>query len=124
MSERVILVIDDEMETIELVKAAFKRRGFVVVGASNGHDGLRLAREQQPAILLIDLMMPGLNGFEVCRLLKNDPLTAHIPRVILSARDSQLDQAEALEAGADRYVVKPVGMKVLVALVEEVTASH
>lgn len=118
MSHSVILVIDDELETIELVEAAFKRKGCLVLGALNGHEGLRLAREHCPAIVLIDLMLPGLSGFEICCHLRDDPSTTHIPRVILSARDSQADQAEALTAGADRYMVKPVGMKTLIGLVE------
>jgi DNA-binding response OmpR family regulator len=113
-----ILVIDDELETIELIQAAFKRSGCRVLGAMNGHEGLRLAREHRPAIILIDLMLPGLDGFELCRQLRDDSTTEHIPRVILSARDSLADQADALAAGADRYVVKPVGMKALIGLVE------
>jgi DNA-binding response OmpR family regulator len=113
-----ILVIDDELDTIEFVQAAFRRSGCIVRGATNGQAGLQLAREHIPALILIDLMLPGLDGFELCRQLRDDPLTAHIPRVILSARDSLEDQADALAAGADRYVVKPVRLKALVALVE------
>ena len=105
MSHHMILVIDDELETIELIQAAFKRSGCIVLGAVNGREGLRLACEHRPAIVLIDLMLPGLDGFELCRQLRDDPRTAHIPRVILSARYSLADQADALAAGADRYVV-------------------
>jgi DNA-binding response OmpR family regulator len=113
-----ILVIDDELDTIELIQAAFRRSGCMVQGAINGQDGLQIAREHMPALIMIDLMLPGLDGFELCRQLRGDPLTAHIPRVILSARDSLADQAAALAAGADRYLVKPVRLKALVALVE------
>lgn len=118
MSQYMILVIDDELDTIELIQAAFKRSDCTVCGALNGCDGLQLAREQRPAIIMIDLMLPGLDGFELCRQLRDDPLTTHIPRVILTARNSLTDQADALAAGADRYVVKPVRMKALVNLVE------
>jgi CheY-like chemotaxis protein len=118
MSPPVILVIDDEWETIELLEAAFKRCGCTVLGAMNGREGLRLVREHCPAIVLIDLMLPGLSGFEICGHLRDDPNTTHIPRVILSACDSLADQAEALTAGADRYVVKPVKIKALIGLVE------
>ncbi len=118
MSAPMILVIDDELDTIELIQAAFKRSGCIVLGAMTGPEGLRLARERIPAIILIDLMLPGLDGFELCRRLRDDPLVAHIPRVILSARDSQADRMDALAAGADRYVAKPVRMKTLLALVE------
>ncbi len=118
MSHPMILVVDDELDTIELIQAAFKRSACIVCGALNGHEGLQMAREQRPAIIMIDLMLPGLDGFELCRRLRDDPLTAHIPRVILSACDSFADQANALAAGADRYVAKPVKMKALVSLVE------
>lgn len=118
MAQLMILVIDDELDTIDLIQAAFRRSGYTVVGAVNGHEGLQLAREQRPAVILIDLMLPGLDGFDLCRQLRSDPQTAHIPRVILSARDSQADQGDALAAGADRYVVKPVRVKTLISLVE------
>ena len=118
MSQPLILIIDDELETIELIQAAFKRSGWPVLGALSGREGLRLARERSPAIILIDLMLPELDGFEICRQLRDDPSTAHIPRIILSARDSLVDQADALAAGADRYVAKPVQLKMLMALVE------
>ena len=118
MSQRLILVIDDEVDTIDLIEAAFGRRGYEVIGAWNGQTGLQLARERRPAIILIDLMLPEISGFEVCQQLSHDAATAHIPRVILSARNSLADQADALAAGADRYVVKPVGMKVLIGLIE------
>lgn len=123
MSQPSILVVDDEVETVELVQAAFKRRGCGVIGATNGRDGLRLAREHRPAVILIDLMLPGINGFELCRQLRTDPLTAHIPQVILSARESPIDQAEALAAGADCYLIKPVGVKALVGMVESLIGT-
>ncbi len=118
MSHHMILIIDDEPDTIELIQAAFKRTGCQVLGAMNGPIGLQLAREHIPAIILIDLMLPGLDGFEICRRLRDDPRTTHIPRVILSARNSQADQTDALAAGADRYMVKPVKIKFLLGLVE------
>jgi two-component system, cell cycle response regulator len=119
MSQRLILVIDDEVDTIELVEAALHRHGYEVIGAWNGMAGLQLARERYPALILIDLMLPEINGFDVCRRLRNDPATAHIPRVILSARASLTDQADATAAGADRYLMKPVGIKALVNVVRE-----
>ena len=119
MSHHMILIVDDEPDTIELIKAVFKRRGYGVLGCTDGHDGLRLARAHLPAIILIDLMLPGLNGFEICRRLRDDPSTAYIPRVIVSACDSLDDQVKALAAGADRYMVKPVSMKALIELVED-----
>ncbi len=119
MSQRLILVIDDEVDTIDLVEAAFQRRGYEVIGAWNGYAGLQLARERHPAVILIDLMLPEISGFEVCQRLRHDPATAQIPRVILSARASLADQADAATAGADRYLMKPVGIKALVSVVED-----
>lgn len=119
MTQRMILVVDDEVETIELVQAVLNRNGFAVGGALNGPDGLRLARDAAPAMIMIDIMLPELNGFELCRQLRADPMTTRIPRVIISARDSLADQIEALESGADRYLVKPMKVRTLVALIED-----
>jgi DNA-binding response OmpR family regulator len=124
MSQRLILVIDDELETIELIQMAFRRRPYDVVGAMSGPEGLRLARELRPAIILIDVMLPGFSGFEVCRQLRNDPNTATTPLLILSACTSLVNQAEAAAVGADQYVIKPVGIKMLVNLVEGLMAQH
>jgi CheY-like chemotaxis protein len=124
MSQHVVLIVDDEVETIELLRIAFKRRGYAVLGAESGHAGLQLAREHRPAIMLIDLMMPGLNGFELCRQLRADPITAHIPQIILSAGDSRYDQAEALAAGANRYLVKPVDIRALIDVVADLIEQH
>ncbi|HSD84510.1 MAG TPA: response regulator [Anaerolineae bacterium] len=124
MSQPSILIVDDELETVELVRAAFKRQHCTVIGAMNGRDGLRLARKYRPTIILIDLMLPGFDGFELCRQLRADPITAHIPLVILSARESTIDQAEARTAGADHYLIKPVRIKTLVGLVEGLIAQN
>ncbi len=118
MPHHLLLVVDDELETIELIQAAFKRNNCTVIGARTGHEGLRLAQEHGPAIILIDVMLPGFNGFELCRQLRDNPATTNIPRVMLSACDSLTDRMEALAAGADRYLTKPVRIKSLVGLVE------
>ena len=124
MSQRLILVIDDEVDTIDLIEAAFQRRGYEVIGAWNGQAGLQLARERHPAVILIDLMLPEISGFDVCRRLYHDAATAHIPRVILSAQASQADQATAAAAGADRYLLKPVRIKTLVTVVEDLLLQN
>ncbi len=119
MSHHLLLVVDDELETIELVQAIFKRIGSTVLGAVSGSEGLRLARQHGPALILIDIMLPGFSGLELCRRLRDDPITAHIPRVILSASDSAQDRKEAAAAGADRYLVKPVEIRMLMDSVEK-----
>ena len=124
MSNQPILVIDDETDTIEFIRIMFSMRGREVVGALQGEEGLRLARELRPAVILLDIMMPEMNGFEVCRRLRADPLMARIPIVILSARASPADQAEGAAVGADRYIVKPINVKALAGLVESLIAER
>jgi CheY-like chemotaxis protein len=124
MPQRLILVIDDEVDTIDLIEIAFRRRGYEVIGAWNGLAGLQLAHERHPAVILIDLMLPEISGFDVCRRLYQDAATKHIPRVILSAQASQVDQAAAAAAGADRYLMKPVRMKTLVSVVEDLLPQN
>ena len=124
MAQQPILVIDDEVDTIEFIRVMFSMRGREVIGALHGEEGLRLAREIQPTVILLDVMMPGMSGFEVCRRLRADPELAHIPIVILSARGSPVDQAEGVAAGADRYVLKPIAVKALASLIEALTAQH
>ena len=124
MSNQPILVIDDETDTIEFIRIMFSMRGHEVVGALQGEEGLRLARELQPAVILLDVMMPEMNGFEVCRRLRADPVMARIPIVILSARASPIDQAEGVAVGADQYVVKPINVKALAGLVETLIAQR
>lgn len=123
MSELTLLIVDDEVDMVELVQVAFERRGYAVIGALNGRDGLRLACEHRPAIILVDLLLPEIDGFELCRQLRANPITARIPVVILSARDSLVDQADALAAGADRYLAQSVGMKVLAGVVDGLIGS-
>jgi CheY-like chemotaxis protein len=124
MSQRLILVIDDEVDTIELIEIAFQRRGYEVIGAWSGLAGLQRAHDRHPAVILIDLMLPEISGFDVCRRLYQDAAAAHIPRVILSAQASQVDQAAAAAAGADRYLMKPVRMKTLVSVVEDLLPQN
>ena len=124
MPNQPILVIDDETDTIEFIRIMFSMRGREVIGAVQGEEGLRLARELQPAAILLDVMMPEMNGFEVCRRLRADPVMAHIPIVILSARASPIDQAEGVAVGADQYVVKPINVKALAGLVETLIAKR
>ena len=119
MSNGLILVIDDELDTLEFIQVVFSKRGYEVLGTPHTRDGLRLARERLPAIILIDLMLPDINGFEACRQLRADERTAQVPLVVLSARSSTADRTEAIAAGADRYLVKPVTIKVLAGTIEE-----
>ncbi len=118
MANELILVIDDEIETIELLSTALGRRGYEVISAIDGDEGLELIRKRKPALLLLDLMMPRLSGYEVCRQLRADPQTADLLILVLSASGTIAAEREALAAGANRFVLKPVSLKVLVNVVE------
>ncbi len=118
MANELILVIDDEVETIELLSTALGRRGYEVISAIDGEEGLQLIRKRKPALLLLDLMMPRLSGYEVCSQLRADPQTADLLILVLSASGTIAAEKDALAAGANRFVLKPVSLKVLMNVVE------
>ena len=108
-----ILVIDDDPSVTSLLKRSLSYEGFAVDTASNGGEGLALARERYPALVILDIMMPGMDGLEVLRRLR--AADAHLPVLMLTARDAPGDQVQGLEQGADDYVVKPFTFEVLLA---------
>jgi two-component system cell cycle response regulator len=103
-----VLVVDDIPSNIKLLEARLVAEYFEVVSASNGQDALARIAEQEPDIVLLDVMMPGMDGFEVCRHIKNNPKTAHIPVVMVTALDQTSDRVAGLDAGADDFLTKPV----------------
>lgn len=107
MAANRILVVDDEMHIIRIVKYKLESAGFTVLTALNGEEALRVAREQKPALIFLDIMMPGLNGYEVCSELKNDPATRDIIIIMLSAKGQEADKIKGLEVGVDEYITKP-----------------
>lgn len=115
-----ILVVDDERDIIELIKYNLELEGFRVIPSYNGEDALRLAKREPPDLLILDLMLPGMDGLEVCRVLKNDSLTNHIPIIMLTAKTKEPDIVVGLEMGADDYIAKPFSMRELVARVKAV----
>ena len=117
MANRPILVVEDEEDIRELVRYNLKRAGYDCVCVESGTEALEECRRELPALVLLDLMLPGIDGYEVCALLKNDPRTARTPIVMLTARGSERDIVRGLELGADDYVTKPFSPKVLVARV-------
>ncbi len=118
MGAGTILVIDDEKDLIELVRYNLQKEGFDVIGAPDGKAGLEVAREHRPDLILLDLMMPGLDGLEVCRRLRADGRTAGIPVILLTAKATEADRVVGLEMGADDYVTKPFSPRELVARVK------
>jgi len=107
MAANKILVVDDEMHIIRIVKYKLESAGFTVLTALNGEEALKVAREQKPALIFLDIMMPGINGYEVCSQLKNDPATRDIIIIMLSAKGQEADKIRGLEVGVDEYITKP-----------------
>ena len=102
-----LLVVDDEELVRKMIALWFEREGFSVIAADNGTDGLRLAIEEQPDVVLLDIMMPGLHGFEVCKQIREQPSLSKTIVIMTSARSYKPDLDKAKELGANDYVVKP-----------------
>jgi DNA-binding response OmpR family regulator len=109
-----ILVVDDEPEAVELVEFNLKQAGFDVASAADGAEALKKARSLQPSLVVLDLMLPEVDGMEVCKLLRHDPATATIPIIMLTAKAAEIDRVLGLELGADDYVTKPFSPRELV----------
>jgi two-component system alkaline phosphatase synthesis response regulator PhoP len=118
--KRKILIVEDEKDIRDLVRYNLETEGFAVVEASDGEIALTLAARERPALIILDLMLPGLPGLEVCRLLRAKEDTQRLPILILTARASELDKILGLEMGADDYVTKPFSPRELVARVKAV----
>lgn len=115
-----VLVVDDEPDIVELVRYHLEKAGFRCLVGADGAAALRLVREHRPDLLILDLMLPGLDGLEVCRRLRHDPATARLPVIMLTARAEEVDRVVGLEVGADDYVVKPFSPRELVARVNAI----
>lgn len=114
-----VLVVDDEPEAVELVEFNLKAAGYEVATASDGAEALNKARRIQPNLVILDVMMPEIDGMEVCKLLRRDPATSTIPIIMLTAKASEVDRVLGLELGADDYVVKPFSPRELVLRVKK-----
>ena len=109
-----VLIIDDEADIRDILAYNLKKEGFTVYSASNGKDGIEIARSNQPDIVILDVMMPEMDGIEVCDILRHDPATKHIRICFLTARSEDYSQIAGLDAGADDYVAKPIKPRVLI----------
>jgi len=118
--KRKILIVEDEKDIRDLVRYNLEAEGFAVGEASDGEIGLTLAAKERPALVILDLMLPGLPGLEVCRLLRAREETMRLPILILTARTSEVDKVLGLEMGADDYVTKPFSPRELMARVKAV----
>ena len=108
-----ILIVEDEADIRELLRFNLEREGFSVLEAADGNEGLKLARQHIPDLMLLDVMLPGFDGFEVCRRLGAQAETANIPVLMLTARGEEMDRVVGLSLGADDYVVKPFSVREL-----------
>jgi two-component system phosphate regulon response regulator PhoB len=115
MAPPAILVIDDEKDVLELLRYNLEKNGFEVIAARDGESGLNAAASSPPDAIILDIMMPGLDGLTVCRRLRAEPRTARIPILLLTAKAGEADRVVGLELGADDYVVKPFSPRELVA---------
>ena len=124
MPKKEILVVEDEKDLVELIKYNLEKEGFQVISASNGEEGLKMVGRKRPALVLLDLMLPVIDGLEVCRRIKKDPQTAPIPVVILTVKDAESDIVSGLEVGADDYITKPFSPRVLIARVRAILRRY
>jgi two-component system phosphate regulon response regulator PhoB len=124
MPRESILVVDDEENILELVRFNLSKEGYRVACAATGEEALKGARAQSPDLIVLDLMLPGLDGLEVCKILKRDAKTERIPIVMLTAKGEESDIVTGLELGADDYVTKPFSPKVLIARIRAVLRRH
>jgi phosphate regulon transcriptional regulator PhoB len=120
METKKILVVDDEPDLVELVSYNLKKEGFKISAASNGEDALDKIRKGDFNLVILDLMLPGIQGTELCRMLRNNPKTEAIPIIMLTAKGEVSDKIRGLETGADDYMTKPFSPRELIARVNAV----
>ena len=117
-----ILVVEDDPDLVELLSYNLRASGFAVGTAADGVDALKKTRSISPDLILLDLMLPELDGFAVCDILRRDPATAAIPIIMVTAMSSHLARLTGLEAGANDYITKPFSLKQLIARIRELLA--
>ncbi|HYB01019.1 MAG TPA: response regulator transcription factor, partial [Ktedonobacteraceae bacterium] len=115
-----VLVIDDEESIIDLIKLGLKYEGFEVAAASTGEEGIAAAQRTNPVFIILDWMLPDMDGLEVCRLLRSNPTTQEIPILLLTAKGEVVNRVEGLNTGADDYLTKPFNFEELVARIRAI----
>jgi DNA-binding response OmpR family regulator len=114
-----ILIVDDDLDTVEMLRQVLTEAGYATRAAGTGNEALRKARRTPPDLVLLDLILPDLNGFYVCTALRLDPATASVPIVMMTAVPGEIPRMSGFEAGADAYLNKPFSIDGLVALVND-----
>jgi two-component system, OmpR family, alkaline phosphatase synthesis response regulator PhoP len=111
MNSKKILIVDDEVDLVETVRFPLEMEGYRVLVSYNGEDALNQARKENPDLILLDLMLPKMDGYKVCRLLKFDDRCKHIPILMLTAKSQEKDMTLGMEAGANEYLTKPFDIR-------------
>jgi len=112
-----ILIVDDEKDIVDLIAYNLEKEGFFTVKAYDGDSALQIIRTKKPDLIILDLMLPKMNGLDVCKSVRRDPETAGLPIIMLTAKNDEVDKVTGLEVGADDYVTKPFSVKELIARV-------
>jgi len=119
MDKKRILVIDDEKDIVKAVTFRLQNSGYEVISAYDGEEGLKKAREESPNLIISDLMLPKIDGYKICGLLKKDTRYAHIPVIMFTARTQESDKQMGKEVGADAYITKPFESEELLSKIKE-----
>jgi len=122
MSKR-ILVIEDDPASLRLMQYILEHKGYEVLTAVNGLDGLKKARSEEPDLVILDVMLPGMDGFDICYHLRAEPQTAKLPILMLSAKAREVDRDTGLKVGADYYITKPVDPAEIISSIETLLAQ-
>lgn len=117
---KTILIVDDEKDIVELLAYNLEREGYQIAKAYDGQQALQYIKENKPALVILDLMLPVINGFEICRILRKKPETEGLPIIMLTAKTDSVDKIMGLEIGADDYITKPFNIRELIARVRAV----
>ncbi len=120
VAKETILIVDDEADLLELIEYNLKKEGYNVLKAENGSEGIRLARKHHPDLILLDIMMPRMTGFEVCKVIREDNDLKQVPVIFLTARSDEETEVTGLDVGADDFLPKPISTVKLVARIKTV----
>lgn len=123
MKKGKILVVDDEVNITQILEFSIGSEGYEVITAANGEEAIDKARREQPDLIILDIMMPKIDGYEACRILKTNPLTKNIPVVLLTAKGRDIDKRLGYEVGATDYIVKPFSPNKLIERIHELLIS-
>lgn len=116
-----ILIVDDEKDIVETLSFMLQAKGYEIISAYDGEEGLKLAKEEKPDLIILDVMMPKINGYKICRLLKYDAKYKNIPIIMVTARSQDNDKLIGEETGADEYITKPFDFSDVLSVINKYT---